>query len=102
DLYDVRYDGFTLSYYINGLLVWSTPLQGASLFQAIAENTVGSVISDVQVSSGTSATPTEWVATGNCVVSNETSAKVGGVGAWDSCVRSIVGYPTCHITAKAT
>lgn len=101
DLYDVRYDGFTLHYLVNGVQVWSTPLQGASLYPAIAEYTAGAVLSDVQVISGAGATPTQWVATGNCIVNDTNAMKVGGSAAWDSCAYSITGYAQCHVTGKA-
>lgn len=41
-----------------------------------------------------------FVATGNCVVTGQTFAKQGGSVAWDSCVYSVNGYTTAHISAK--
>lgn len=41
-----------------------------------------------------------FVTTGTCVVTGQTFAKQGGSNAWDSCVYSVKGYTTAHITAK--
>jgi hypothetical protein len=41
-----------------------------------------------------------FVATGQCQVNGQTATKQGGATAWDSCVYSINGFPTCHIQAK--
>lgn len=45
-------------------------------------------------------TATQFIATGFCTIS-DTTAQRGNVAAnWDSCIYSIVGYVTCHISAK--
>jgi hypothetical protein len=41
-----------------------------------------------------------FVTTGQCVVTGQTFSKQGGGSAWDSCVYSVHGYTTAHITAK--
>lgn len=41
-----------------------------------------------------------FVTTGTCVVTGQTFAKQGGAAAWDSCVYSVNGYATAHISAK--
>src|SRR6185312_3896844 len=101
DLYDVRYDGFTLHYYINGVNVWNTPLQGASLYPAFAFYDPSASLSNVQVLAGTLATPTQWRGINYGVVSNKGIGKTGGGLAWDSGAVTVNGYNSCYITAKA-
>lgn len=100
DTVEVNYDQFTVRYLVNGVLVRATPKQGASLYACLAEYSPGAVLGNVNVVSGTAATPTQFAATGNCVVNNTNAMKQGGVNAFDSCVYSLIGYGTCHIVAK--
>lgn len=44
--------------------------------------------------------PTAFVATNHCVISDTTAQRDGTAAAWDSCVYSLNGYTTCHIGAK--
>jgi hypothetical protein len=100
DLYQVTYDGFTIRFYINGALVATQPLQSAQMYIGLAEYQPGSVLSNVQTTVGALATPSQFVATGNAVVNNTNAMKQGGTTAWDCAVYSVIGYDTCHITAK--
>lgn len=100
DLYQVTYDGFTIRYYINGALVYSTQIQGALFYVNVPQFGPGDVFSNVETTVGAVATPTQFVATGNCVVNDTNAMKQGGSAAWDSAVYSVIGYQTCNITAK--
>lgn len=99
DLYDVQYDGFVLDYRVNGVSVWGTLLQGASLYGAVSLYDGGDVMSNVQVASGP-VTATYLKAFGNGQLNGSTITKQGGSAGWDSGVYSVSGYTTCHITAK--
>lgn len=101
DLFQVTYDGFTVRYYYNGTNVWSTQKQGLSLFIGIAIFfPSGAMLSNVETTVGALATPAQFVATGQCIVNNTNAMKEGGSPAWDSAIKSLIGYGTCHITAK--
>lgn len=100
DLYQVTYDGFTVRWYLNGVLVWSAQHQGLQVYVYATFFEPGCVFSNVETTVGALATPSQFIATGNCVVNDTNAMKQGGSTAWDSCVYSVVGYLTCHITAK--
>lgn len=98
DLAEVIYDGFTFRYYYNGSLVASFQAQGLSVY--VDASFYSGALSNVEITVGALATPTQWVATGNCVVNDTNALKQGGAATWDSSVYSVVGYQVCHITAK--
>lgn len=101
DVLSVTYDGFNLRYLINGIQVRISPLNGASLYAGVGLYNPGAVLTDVQVSTGSSATPSQFGTSGTAVVNNTTMTKQGGSGSnWDSTAYSLNGYQTCHITGK--
>ena len=99
DLAQVTYDGFTFRYYYNGNLVASLQQQGLSLY--IVASFYSGVLSNIETTVGALATPSQWVATGYCTVSDTNAMKQGGGSLWDSAVYSVIGYQTCHVTGKA-
>lgn len=100
DLFEVVYDGFTMRYFYQGALVWSSQHQGLSLYGYTSFFEPGGTFSNVNVTTGAIATPVQFVATGNCVVNDTNAFKQGGANAWDSAVYSVTGYLTCHVSAK--
>jgi hypothetical protein len=100
DLHLVTYDGFTYRAFVNGVLVAQAQSQGNAAYVGIAMWGAGGVYGNVRTASGSYSTPSQFEATGNCVVNDTNAMKIGGTSNWDSCVYSITGYLTCHITAK--
>ena len=101
DLYQVTYDGFTIRYYVNGALAWTTQLQGAQFYINLPEWQAGSVFSNVETTVGALATPTQFIAINGATVNDTNALKQGGsAGTWDAAICSVIGYQTCHITAK--
>lgn len=103
DLYLVTYDGFSIRYYINSNLVYTLAAQLGALYFIISfyAPQPAAALVDIQITTSAQATPSQFVATGNCTVNDTNATKTGGVNSWDSCVYSVLGYTTCHITAKA-
>lgn len=100
DLYQVAYDGFQVRWYLNGVLVWASQHQGLQVYAYATFFEAACVFSNVETTVGALATPSQFIATGNCVVNDTNAMKQGGTTSWDSCVYSVVGYLTCRITAK--
>lgn len=100
DLYQVTYDGFTIRWYFNGALVATYQAQGLLLFGYVTFFYGGFAFSNVETTVGALATPSQFVATGNAVVNDTNAMKQGGTNNWDCAVYSVIGYQTCHITAK--
>jgi len=102
DLYNIVYDGFTIKYFVNGVLIWETPKAGLSLFAYVAFNTPGAEVTNVAADYGMAATPSQWVAGPSCIVNDTNASKVSGSTAFDSLswIASLEGYATCHITTK--
>ena len=72
DLFQVTYDGFTIRYYYNGALVASSLHQGVQFYPYVSFYSPGASFSNVEVTVGALATPSQFVATGNCVVNAPT------------------------------
>jgi len=102
DRYLVAYDGFYVDYYVNNTWVASAPLLSANVYIGLALYHNSEVLSNVQVSASIIATPSEWIETGNCVVSGSNAAKVSGSTGWNSSIYSRNGHTTAHVIGKAT
>jgi hypothetical protein len=101
DVFSIRYDGQWVRYYRNGAVVREKFAPGLTLFMDSSFATPGSIALDVSYGPLTSATPSPFIARGNCKVSDTNVIKQGGSSAWDSDCYSIVGYPVCHVSFKA-
>lgn len=102
DILQVIYDGWWVRYSINGVQVWQTAAgSGLAFYFGAAMYDPGDALGSVEFTSLAAATPSQWVATGNCVVNDNNVSKVGGVSAWDSCAYSLTGYMTCHVVGKS-
>lgn len=100
DRYRITFDGFTVDYFINNAFVASVPLQGTLLYIGLAMYHPGETFASVGVAASSISTPTQFIATGTCVVNDTNAYKGGSVGANDSAVYSILGYKNCHIVGK--
>lgn len=100
DVFAIKYDGAWIRYYKNGSLLREVPDPGKTFFLDSSFFTPGSIALDVNFGPLTTATPSPFIARGNCKVSDTNVIKQGGVGAWDSDCYSIVGYPVCHVSFK--
>jgi hypothetical protein len=100
DVFSIRYDGQWVRYYRNGTVVREKFAPGLTLFLDSSFYSPGCVALDVNFGPLTGATPSPFIARGNCTVSDTNVIKQGGSSAWDSDCSSIVGYPICHVAFK--
>lgn len=103
DAYSIVYDNQQVKYFINGNLEWVTSAPGLTLYAGLAIFTATSVFTNVAADWGAAATPSQWIAGAVCSVNDTNAIKFAGVsGVWGSSswVASILGYSSCHITAK--
>jgi putative tail protein len=101
DALQVIYDGFWIRYYLRGTLERQVPAAlNKAFYLAAAMYDPGDTLSSVEFTALAAATPSQFLATGTCVVNDTHAFKQGGVTAWDSCVYSLTGFATCHIVAK--
>lgn len=100
DELEVNWDGFTVFYSINGVIVRAVPYTGTGLYAGVGEYTPAAVMSDVTVVRGSVSTPSQFVVSGTAVVNDGAIAKPTGANSWDSLARSVQGYGQCFIAAK--
>jgi hypothetical protein len=100
DVFSIKYDGQWARYYRNATLMREVYAPGRSLFLDSSFSSPGAIALDVNFGPLTSATPTQFLARGNCQVSDANVIKSGGSSAWDSDCYSIQGYPVCHVSWK--
>jgi hypothetical protein len=100
DVLKVAYDGQWVRYYQNTTLLRSVFDPGKTFYMDSSFDTV-TAATDVAFGPLTSATPSPFIARGNCKVSDTNVIKQGGVSDWDSDCYSIIGYPVCHVSFKA-
>jgi hypothetical protein len=101
DLHQVTYDGFTMRFYVNSALVYTQQLQGAQFYVNVPCYDPLSVYSNVETTVGALATPSQFIANSPAVVNNTNAMKQGGSNSgYDCAVWSVIGYQTCHVTAK--
>lgn len=99
-VFEVRYDGKYITYYMDGVQWRTVPAPGKVLFMDSSFYRPGAAAQNVYFGSLNPSSPTPFVARGNCRVSNETFSKVGGVFQWDSDIYSLEGYPVAHVSFK--
>jgi len=101
DIFEIRYDGKFVSYYLNSVLWRTVPDPNKVFFMDSSFYTAGAAVQNVYFGALNPANSSPFIARVNCKVSDENAMKVGGVLGWDSDVYSLEGYPTCHVTWKA-
>ena len=101
DIFEVRYDGKFVTYFITGVQWHTTADPGRTFFFDSSFYTPGSGVDNVYFGTLNPANPSPFIARGQCNVSDENAYKQGGVSAWDSDIYSLEGYPICHVTWKA-
>jgi hypothetical protein len=101
DVLAIKYDGHWIRYYVNGALLREVFDPGKTFYMDSSFYNPGAIALDVNFGPLTSATPSPFLARGNCKVSDANVIKQGGSSAWDSDCYSIVGYPVAHVSFKA-
>jgi len=104
DVFAVAYDNFNFYWYRNSVLILQKPYGNAGplfLFGDFFET--GQGFTDISFLPYSPATPQQFIARGECVVSDTNVSKIaGGSSSWLTAdAYSIMGYPTCHLVAKA-
>jgi hypothetical protein len=104
DVFGIVYDNFNFYWYRNGALILQRPYVNAGplyLFGDFFEPFQAFV--NISFLPYSAATPQQFIARGECVVSDTNVSKIAsGTGAWTTGdAYSIMGYPTCHVVAKA-
>lgn len=99
-IFEIRYDGKFVRYYLSGVLFRESPSPGNVFFLDSSFFSPGAAVDNVYFGALNPATPSPFVARNNCRVSDDHAQKVGGSPGWDSDVYSIEGYPSCHVTWK--
>ncbi|HZR02409.1 MAG TPA: phage tail protein [Burkholderiales bacterium] len=100
-VFSIKYDGQWVRFYRDGALMLERFDPGKTFFMDSSFRDTPSTALDVSFGQLTSATPSPFIARGNCKVSDANVIKEGGSANWDSDVYSIVGYPTCHVSFKS-
>ncbi len=100
DVISLRYDGYQIQFIRNGVVLVTKLVSGLSVYVAAKLSDSQTVVSNLEFGQLNAALPTEWVSTGTCAVTSSNLAKIGGANAWDSGAYTVLGFSTCHITAK--
>lgn len=100
DIFEVRYDGKYITYFLSGVQWRTVPAPAKSLFFDSSFFSPGGCADNVYFGALNPANSSPFIARGQCKVGPETILKQGGVAAWDSDVYSLEGYPAAHVTWK--
>lgn len=98
----IVHDGKFVIYSKDGVVIRRKAAPGVTLFMDSSWFSPGAAARNVLFVPYGAATPSMFIARGNCIVANGGILKSGGSSAWgDSDAYSLVGYPTCHVQFKS-
>lgn len=102
-VFEIRYDGKYVTYYMDGVQWRTVPDPGKVFFMDSSFYTPNAAVQNVYFGALNPANSSPFIARGGCTVSGENAGKAAsGFGlSWnDSDFYSLEGFPTCHITFK--
>lgn len=99
-VFEIRYDGKFVRYYLSGVLFREVPDPGRVFFLDSSFYSPGAAVDNVYFGPLSTIASSRFIARGNCTVGNENAQKSGGVLGWDSDIYSIEGFPNCHVVFK--
>lgn len=102
DIAEIRYDGKYAIYILSGVEYRRIPDPGKAFFFDCSFFTPGAGADNVYFGALNPANSSPFTVRGQCIVSDESFRKYGGVNAWDSDIFSLEGYPACHVSFKAS